>query len=231
MKFSTPLQPGRLIRRYKRFLADIETQGGHIITVHCPNSGSMLGCDIPDLPVMISQSPNPTRKYPHTLEMVQVNGFWVGINTSRTNQLIREGLENGIITELAHFDTIRPEVSVGKSRLDFMTTLNDTATYIEVKNCTLANGTKALFPDAVTARGTKHLLELQRLRAEGNGAALIFCVQRGDVDRFAPAGHIDPLYARTLDQCRLSGVMILAYRAEVCPAGIVVTCRLPVSTS
>lgn len=228
MLFNQTLQPARLLRRYQRFLADVELPDGETLTVHCPNTGSMLGCSSPGSPVMISRSGNPKRKYPHTLEMVEVDGGWVGINTSRTNHLVREALESGLFPELEPFAEIRAEVKTGRSRLDFLLKNGAESTYLEVKNCTLALEGGAGFPDAVTARGTKHLRELLSLREQGHRAALIFCVQLGKVSYFAPAAKIDPLYAETLAEAAREGVLILACRAEVSPGGITVNRRLPV---
>ncbi|MFO7605668.1 MAG: DNA/RNA nuclease SfsA [Desulfurivibrionaceae bacterium] len=228
MLFNQTLQPAILLRRYRRFLADVELSNGEALTVHCPNTGSMLGCSTPGSPVMISRAANPERKYPHTLEMVEVDGGWVGVNTSRTNKLVREALENGIFPELEPFDEIRAEVKTGRSRLDFLLGNGREMTYLEVKNCTLARDGVARFPDAVTARGTKHLRELLTLREQGYRAALIFCVQLGNISHFAPAAQIDPLYAATLSEVADKGVMILACRAEVSPTGIVADKRLPV---
>jgi sugar fermentation stimulation protein A len=229
MLFDKPLQPATLLRRYKRFLADVELPDGRQLTVHCPNTGSMMGCGDPGLPVMISRSDNPKRKYPHTLEMVQVNSNWVGINTSRTNGLVREALERSIFPELGPFDQIKPEVKTGNSRLDFLLSDKEQKTYVEVKNCTLARGEIALFPDAVTTRGTKHLAELLRLHQEGHQAAIIFCVQMANVTSFAPAADIDPVYAKTISMVVGEGVHALACRAEVTPEGITVNERLPVT--
>jgi len=229
MRFSPPLQPAVLIRRYKRFLADVEIDDGRILTVHCPNSGSMRGCDPPVAPVMLSRSDNPRRKYAHTLEMVRINGCWVGINTARTNDIVEEGLLRGIIDELSPFDTLRREVTVsGRSRLDFLLQSGDRSTYLEVKNCTLAENGTALFPDAVTSRGTRHLHELAALRAAGNRAAVLFCVQRRDTDHFQPAVGIDPLYAETLAAVRRQGVLVLACQALVSPEEIRLQRPLPV---
>lgn len=228
MLFDQPLTPAKLQRRYKRFLADVELADGTELTVHCPNTGSMLGCNKPGLPVMISRSDNPKRKYPHTLEMVKVDGGWVGINTSLTNKLVREALENEIFPELGKFDRIRPEVKTGNSRLDFLLSKGEELTYLEVKNCTLARDKVALFPDAVTARGTKHLQELLQLLNQGHRAALVFCVQLQNVSHFAPAEDIDPLYARTLRDVANQGVMVMACQSEVSPTGIIVNGRLPV---
>lgn len=228
MLFKQMLQPATLLRRYKRFLADVELADGMGLTVHCPNTGSMLGCNEPGLPVMISRSDNPGRKYPHTLEMIEVGGHWVGINTSLTNRLVREALINGVFPELAPFEQIKAEVKTGHSRLDFLLSNGADLTYLEVKNCTLARDGIAMFPDAVTVRGTKHLEELQRLHGEGHRAALIFCVQMTGVSSFAPAAAIDPLYSETLTRVVDNGVMALACRADVSPEGIIVKERLPV---
>ncbi|MEN8142048.1 MAG: DNA/RNA nuclease SfsA [Thermodesulfobacteriota bacterium] len=228
MLFDYPLQPATLLRRYKRFLADVELADGRQLTVHCPNTGSMLGCSDPGLPAMISRSDNPKRKYPHTLEMVKVNGNWVGINTSLTNRLVREALENSLFPELGKFAQIKPEVKTGNSRLDFLLSGGEQQTYVEVKNCTLARGNRALFPDAVTARGTKHLKELPRLHEEGHRAALIFCVQMSNVASFSPASDIDPVYAETLAEVAGKGVLPMACRADVTPEGISIKERLPV---
>jgi sugar fermentation stimulation protein A len=229
MKFDQKLQPGTLIRRYKRFLADVELDKGKTITVHCPNSGSMLGCSEPGSPVMLSRSENPKRKYPHTLEMVQAGSVWVGVNTTLTNHLVREALEDGVIEEFGRPEKIRAEVKTSaNTRLDFLLECQGKKVFMEVKNCSLAEDGRAMFPDAVTARGTKHLLELEALRREGHGAAVFFCVQRDDADSFAPATHIDPLYSETLAQVQEAGVMVLAYRADVSPGEIRVAWKLPV---
>ncbi|MBW2521971.1 MAG: DNA/RNA nuclease SfsA [Deltaproteobacteria bacterium] len=229
MKFEGKLQAGVLLRRYKRFLADVELDTGETITVHCPNSGSMLGCSEPGSPVMLSRSANPKRKYPHTLEMVQAGSVWVGVNTALTNRLVREALEGGEIEEFGRPDIIRAEVKTSaNTRLDFMLACQGKKVFMEVKNCSLAEDGRAMFPDAVTARGTKHLLELEALRREGHRAAVFFCVQRGDADIFSPATHIDPLYGETLARVREAGVMVLAYRADVSPGEIRVAQKLPV---
>jgi len=222
-------QFGVLIRRYKRFLADVFVKNGKILTVHCPNSGSMRGCSDPGSPIIISKSDNPKRKYAWTLEMVKKNGVWIGVNTVLTNKLVHEALSDGIITDFGPVLSIRPEVKVSDhSRLDFQLETEAGRVYLEVKNCSLAENNVALFPDAVTARGTKHLLELVRLKEEGFGSAVLFCVQRADGDRFAPAATIDPVYAQTLAEVRDRGVRVLAYRADVAPEEITISAPLPV---
>lgn len=228
MKFPQVLQAGRLVSRYKRFLADVVMEDGRLLTVHCPNSGSMLGCREPGSQVLVSQSDRPGRKYPHTLEMVRVGATWVGINTSLTNRLVAEAIASGVVAELAGGYAIRSEVKVSaESRLDFLLSRGEERIYLEVKNCTLAAGRVAMFPDAVTLRGTKHLQELLTLRRSGCRAVVFFCVQREDVDCFRPAAHIDPVYARTLREVAEQGVEVLAYGARLNPAEIRVMERLP----
>ena len=229
MLFEQQLIPAILVRRYKRFLADVELVSGKLLTVHCPNTGSMLGCSEPGSPVMISRSDNPGRKYPHTLEMVQTGSAWVGVNTALTNKLVREALENEVVKEFGRLDTIVQEVKTSvHSRLDFLLERGGTRIYMEVKNCSLAESRAAMFPDAVTARGTKHLHELAALKKQGHKAAVFFCVQRQDADYFMPAHHIDPVYAETLVNVASEGVMVLAYQVDVSPREIAIARKLPV---
>jgi sugar fermentation stimulation protein A len=223
------LLSARLKKRYKRFLADVVLADGTELTVHCPNTGSMRGCLEPGNPVMLSRSGNPDRKYPFTLEMIQVDGCWVGINTGRTNHLVREAIENGVITDFREINRIQAEIKVSAgSRLDFLLFRGSEKIYVEVKNCTLVEERRAMFPDAITSRGTKHLRELAELAHGGHGAAIFFCVQRMDGEVFAPATHIDPLYARTLAEVVEQGVKVMAYQALVSPAEIRLTHALPV---
>ncbi len=223
------LEPAVFIRRYKRFLVDVELDDGSVLTVHCPNTGSMRGCLHPGNPVMLSRSDSPTRKYPHSLEMIQVEGYWVGINTIRTNHLVREAIENGVIDEFGEVDDIKAEVKVSeKSRLDFLLNRPNNQLYVEVKNCTLVEDGIAMFPDAVTKRGSKHLRELVSLKHRGYDAAVFFCVQRMDSHEFAPAAHIDSVYADTLAEAAEAGVMVVAYQASVGPEEIKITHALPV---
>ncbi len=228
MHFTPPLIHGKLIKRYKRFLADVQLASGEIITAHCPNTGTMLSCSTPGSAVCLSLSDNPKRKYPHTLEMVQDNKTWVGVNTSRTNKLVIEAIEKGQILEFTHIDSIKAEIKTSKeSRLDLLIKQHGQNIYVEIKNCSLAVDGCAMFPDAVTTRGTKHLKELIRLKGEGFEACIFFLIQRMDADRFAPAAHIDQIYAKTIEQAAAAGVRILVYQAEVKPAGIEVVRPLP----
>ena len=234
MKFNTPLVEGVLKRRYKRFLADVEFSSGEVVTCHCPNTGSLMGCTDPGSRVWLSRSSNPERKYPYTWELVRVGGrVTVGINTGLSNRLVREALERGVIPELDGYATIRREVRFGeeRSRVDML--LQDHGRmpecYLEVKNVTAAvSGGVALFPDAVSTRGTRHLRELMRVVDSGARAALCFCVQRGDVGEVRPADDIDPEYGRALREAIAGGVEVLAYRARVSPREIRLQRPLPV---
>lgn len=232
MQFQCPLTVGLLRRRYQRFLADIVLHDGAEITAHCPNTGSMLGCDLPGLRVWLSRSANPKRKYAWTWELVELrSGVLVGIHTGRTNLLAREALDLGMLPELGAVLSLRPEVRFGRerSRVDFVAECSSGRWYLEVKNVTAAvQDGVALFPDAVSARGTRHLRELMGMVEQGHRAAVVFCAQRADVDQVRPADHIDPLYGSTLRQALAQGVEAFALGAELSPAAIALTRRLPV---
>jgi len=229
MKFAAALQPACFVRRYKRFLVDVVLPDGRGMTAHCPNTGSMAGCLAPGCEVLLSRSGNPRRKYSHTLEMTRPGECWIGVNTARANALVREALDRGVISDFGRVRAIRPEVRVSSgTRLDFLLESDDGTIYLEVKNCTLAREGAAMFPDAKTARGTKHLLELARLRRKGYGAAVLFCVQRRDADRFVPAWMYDTIYCETLAAVAAEGVRVLAWQADVGPAEVRVVRPLPV---
>lgn len=232
MRFAESVTAGRLLRRYQRFLADVEVNGA-TLTAHCPNTGSMLGCAEPGSPVWLSRAANPARKYPWTWELVQVpDGALVGIHTGRSNYLVREAIESGVIGELEGYDGIRTEVGYGaqRSRIDLLlSSARRPDCYVEVKNVTAAvSDGVGYFPDAVTARGTKHLEEMQGLVAVGCRAVLCFCVQREDVGEVRPADHIDPVYGRRLRAAIAAGVEAVAYGARVTIEGITLERRLPV---
>jgi sugar fermentation stimulation protein A len=230
MIFSAPLKPGILLKRYKRFLADVRLDNGMQVTVHCPNSGSMLSCSRPESEVYLSRYLNSQRKYPFTLEMVREDATWIGINTALTNRLVEEGIKNGEIVELRNPGNIRREVKTSPaSRLDMLVTKGIRKIFIEVKSCTLAVDRCAMFPDAVTSRGTRHLHELTELVAQGHEGIIFFLVQRMDADTFRPAVHIDPLYAKTLLDVLHQGVQMLVYQAEVLPERIRIIRPLPFS--
>jgi sugar fermentation stimulation protein A len=188
-----------------------------------------MGCALPGNPVLLSFNGSPHRKLHYTWELVQVNGLWVGINTGLPNKLTHEAIDNGIIRELAGYETIRPEVKYGEnSRIDLLLSGPPGLCYVEVKNVTLVKGDMALFPDAVTLRGQKHLHELMRMVQDGHRGVILFVVQRGDVCCLSPADAIDPEYGRLLRLAVNSGVEALAYQAEVHPREIVLARPLPV---
>jgi sugar fermentation stimulation protein A len=220
---------GRLIKRYKRFLADVILEDGSTVTVHCPNSGSMKGCAVPGSLVFLSTSSNQKRKYPLTWEIVKADGVLAGLNTALPNRLVREAIENGTVVELQGYSNIRPEVNYGEnSRIDLLLEDGGRSCYVEVKNVTLVEQNRALFPDAVTTRGQKHLRELMRVVADGGRGVIFFTVQRSDGAVLSPADAIDPEYGRLLRQAVSAGVEALAYRALVTAEEIRLTERLPI---
>ncbi len=228
MIFPIPLQAGTLLKRYKRFLADIKLDDHSEITIYCPNTGSMRSCSTPGSRVYFSKSHNPKRKYPHTLEMIREQSTWVGVNTGLTNHLVVEAIEQGKIAEFKEVDSIQQEIKTSAgTRLDILLTQDLNKTYIEVKNCSLVEEGMAMFPDAVTSRGTKHLRELAALVSKGHRGVIFYLVQRMDADCFTPAEAIDPLYAETLSEVHRQGVEILVYQAEVTPEEIYVSRPLP----
>lgn len=231
MRFSRPLIAGTLLRRYQRFLADVRLDDGREITAHTPNTGSMLGCCRPGSRVWLRDTGNFTRKYPLSWELVEAEpNVLVGIDTGRANALVREAVETGVVKELQGYAGIRQEVRYGEenSRIDLLLEQGERRCYVEVKNVTLVEGRAALFPDAVTQRGAKHLRELAAMVRQGQRAAIFFCVQRGDARELRPADRIDPQYGRTLREVLAAGVEALAYRADVSLDNIVLRTRLPV---
>jgi sugar fermentation stimulation protein A len=231
MIFPAQLVEGRLIRRYKRFLADVQLDAG-VVTAACPNTGSMMGCCEPGSRVWLSESDSATRKYRHTWELVEVGKVMIGINTARPNALVAEAIAAGAIPELAGYSGIRREVTYGeeRSRVDLLLEHPDRAPcYVEVKNVTAAvTRGVALFPDSVSERAAKHLRELMRLKAAGLRPVQLYCVQRGDVDEVRPADAIDFEYGRTLRDAIAAGVEVLAYRAKVTPSEIRLEQPIPV---
>lgn len=234
MHFNRPLLQGRLVRRYKRFLADVELSDGTRVTAHTPNTGSMAGCAEPGSRVWLSESVNPKRKYPLSWELVQTgSGTLVGINTALANLLAHEAITNGVIRELQGYDAIRAEVRYGweNSRIDLLLEQRASARrcYVEVKNVTLLDGPgRALFPDAVTVRGTRHLRELTEVVRQGQRAVMLYCVQREDAKLLAPADAIDRAYGDALRAAVDQGVEALAYRATVTPQRIALDTALSV---
>ena len=219
MQFNPPLQSAILIKRYKRFLADVVTPDGRELTLHCPNTGSMTGCATPGDTVWYSTSDNPKRKYAHTWELTQTQrGAIICVNTLRANILAKEAILAGSIVELSGYNTLKSEVKYGeeKSRIDIMLQAEERQNcYIEVKSVTLAENDSGYFPDAVTERGQKHLRELMSVAAAGDRAVILFAVLHSAIDRFSPAHHIDARYAQLLIEAQTKGVEILVYKAEL----------------
>jgi len=221
MLFNPPLSHGILVKRYQRFLADVQLESGEIITLHCPNTGSMRNCNAPGARVLFSDSGNHQRKYRHTLEAVATpSGAWAGVNTSRANLLVQELIENQEIDTLQGYATCRREVRYGteNSRVDFLLEghSHGAACYVEVKNVTLeADSRQVQFPDAVTERGRKHLRELMGVCARGHRAILFFCVQHSSAEFFSPADEIDPAYGTVLREASAAGVEVMAWAARI----------------
>jgi len=222
MRFSPELEQGRLIVRYKRFLADIETDSGELLTIHCPNTGSMLNCMMPGGRVWFSRSNDPKRKLPGTWEISETpQGRLACINTGRANTLVEEALRAGVINELNGFTALKREVAYGqeKSRVDFRLEYPDGFVYLEVKSVTLGfdGSTVAAFPDAVTQRGARHLRELAALAREGVRSVLLYCVNLTGIESVRPAQEIDPAYALALKDAMDAGVEVLAYGVQLDP--------------
>ncbi len=233
MQFSDSLVSGNLVKRYKRFLADVELADGSVVTAHVANSGSMTGCAEPGMPVWLSANTNPKAKLDWRWEMVDVGTSLVGINTSRPNALAEEAILAGKIPELAGYDSLKREVKYGaegRSRIDILLT-GPASCYVEVKNATLAVKGRALFPDAVTTRGAKHLDELVREVEQGNRAVMLFIVNRMDCAVLSPADHIDPIYGTKLRAAQAAGVEILAYHTVLDTKSIEVASRVDVDLS
>ncbi|HEJ2007762.1 TPA: DNA/RNA nuclease SfsA [Pseudomonas aeruginosa] len=250
MRFEQPLEEGRLLRRYKRFLADIESAGGERLTIHCPNTGSMLNCMSEGCRVWFSRSNDPKRKLPGTWELSETpqgrlacvntaranrlveEALLACVNTARANRLVEEALLAGDIAELAGFTALRREVAYGveNSRADFRLEYPTGALFIEVKSVTLGFDETAVaaFPDAVTLRGAKHLRELAALAREGIRAVQLYCVNLSGVEAVRPADEIDPAYGKALREAAQAGVEVLAYGAEVTTEGLHLARRLPV---
>lgn len=231
MKLPEPLVPGRLIRRYKRFLADVTLPDGETVTAHCPNSGSMRACSEPGRPVYISASDNPRRKLRYTWELIDMPTSLVGVNTQVPNRLVQGAIDAGRIDELRGYGTVKREVQTAPgTRLDLMLTATGRRVcYVEVKNCTLVEERRASFPDARTTRGLKHLHELARLVDEGHRAVIFYLIQRMDAAVFSPADHIDPAYGKGLRVALAAGVEALAYDAHIDLIGITTRRRLETS--
>lgn len=236
MQFSPLLEEARLLRRYKRFLADIELQSGEQLTIHCPNTGSMLNCMREGGKVWFSRSNDPKRKLPGTWEISETpQGRLACVNTGRANALVEEALRAGRITELAGFTALKREVPYGeeRSRIDFRLEYPSGPAYVEVKSVTLGypDSTTAAFPDAVTQRGAKHLRELAALARQGVRAVQLYCVNLSGIDAVRPAQEIDAGYAQALRAALAEGVEVLAYGVHLDAEQIYIDRPLPVVLS
>ena len=223
MKFDPPLIETRLVKRYKRFLADVKLPDGSVITVHCPNPGSMLGLTDPGNRAWISDSRNPKRKLRHTLELMEIGKTLVGVNTNRPNQLAREAVEAGLIPQFSGFDRLRTEVKYGtNSRIDILLECDGSPDiFVEVKNVHFVRKPNLHeFPDSVTLRGAKHLDEMAAEVKNGNRAAMLYIIQRNDGDRMRIASDLDPNYAAAFNRAVSSGVETYAITCRISPLGI-----------
>lgn len=228
MKLPAPLLEGVLVKRYKRFFADVKLPDGTVVTAHTPNTGSMKQCAVPGHQVLISRADDPKRKLKFTLELIRVGDYWVDTHTQRTNRLVEEALRSGWIAGLADYQ-VTPEFKIGASRIDFLLENNDEKVLVEVKNVTLIKGSStACFPDAVTTRGQKHLRELLEAKQQGYRAVIFFLVQRGEATDFSPADEIDPEYGLLLREVVSGGVEALAYQTLVTPEENRVYQQIPV---
>jgi len=234
MKFPDPLIRGRLIKRYKRFLTDVELDDGSVVVAHCANSGSMESVKEPGAEVWLSPARNPDRKLKFTWELIRIGGTLVGINTSLPNLIVSEAIENGVVDELMGYGSLRREVKYGKnSRIDILLEDDEKPKcYVEVKNTTMRrnlDGGPVEFPDAVTSRGAKHLVELSDMVKDGHRAVMFYLVQREDAETFTVADDIDPTYADELAKAMKAGVEVVCYACTLSPDEIVVTRKIPVS--
>ncbi len=230
MEFPEPLIEAVLIRRYKRFLADVSFADGTGETVAVPNTGSMMGLTAPGNRVWISRSANPKRKYRHTLEMVEADGTLVGINTGLPNRLAEEAIGRGLAADLASYPDIRREQRYGtNSRIDLLLSgPGRPDCYVEVKNVHMVRSPMlAEFPDSVTSRGAKHLDEMARMVAKGARAVMVYLIQRADCDRFALCADLDPAYAAAFARARAAGVEAIAIRCHITREGITPQCAIP----
>lgn len=235
MKFAAPLIRGKLVKRYKRFLADVDLDSGEAVTATCPNTGSMMGLISEGLPVWVSTSDSPTRKYKHTWEMVEVDlgrgPSLVGINTGHPNKLVAEAIEADRIKELAGYASLKREVRYGKnSRIDILLEDPKKGTcYVEIKNVHMMRKSGfAEFPDSVTERGAKHLAEMSDMVREGHRAVMVYLVQRADAKSLSLARDVDAGYGKAYDAALAAGVEAIAVRCDVSPIAITVDKTIPI---
>lgn len=233
MRFQTPLVPATLLRRYKRFLADIRLDDGKEVTAHCPNPGAMLGLMEPGARIWVEPNSDPRKKLKFGWRLVELEGAHLaGIDTSVPNKVVKEALIERQISELSGYAEVRPEQKYGEnSRIDFLLE-GSQKVFVEVKNVHLRRTESwAEFPDCVTARGTKHLNELMHVTASGNRAVMLYLVQRTDCDKFRLASDIDPTYAQAFDAARAAGVEMICYGTHITPEGVEISSQFPVDES
>lgn len=231
MNFQPPLIPAKLLKRYKRFLADVVFDEGHELTVYCPNTGSMLNCAEPGSRIWLSHSDDPKRKYAYSWQLVETDPHELAcIHSALANRVVKDAVQAGQIAELQGYDQLQSEVRYGeeKSRIDLLLSRVDEQCYVEIKCVTLHMGEGlGLFPDAVSARGTKHLRELAAMKQQGHRAVLLYCVQNTAINRVGAAAQIDAKYAQTLKEVMAAGVEVLVYNTSITPRGISLKQRLP----
>lgn len=238
MRFAEPLVPGHLIRRYKRFLADVRLEDGRVEVVHCANPGSMKTCVEPDAPVWLSHSSNPRRKLAHSLELIEIGGEMIFVNPVRVNRVVEEALSSEVVRELRGYSSLQAEVPFGpessasgpRSRADFrLSSPEREDCIVEVKSVTLSLGEgRTAFPDSVSARGARHLEQLVGVRERGQRAVLLYCASRAGARSVEAAELIDPLYARKMAEARAAGVEVLAYGCHMSPTEVRLSDPLPV---
>lgn len=227
MQFETKLVHGTLVQRYKRFLSDIKLDDGIVVVAHCTNSGTMKSCLEVGAEVYLTPVNDPKRKTKFTWEMIKINGDWVGIHTGNPNKLAFEAISEGSIPELTGYTKVKREVKFGDSRFDVYAENEHEKCFVEVKNVSMKEGRYALFPDAVTTRGQKHLKTLMEVKAQGIRAVMLYVIQRSDVEIFGPAKEIDSNYAKALKEAFEFGVEIIPMQAKVTPESIKFVRKLP----
>jgi sugar fermentation stimulation protein A len=227
LPFTDPVQEGTFLRREKRFRVEAELDGKRVWT-HTNNSGSMMGLLNAGTRALFSLSPNPKRKLPYTLELLELFGFWVGVNTLTPNRMLKAAYHAGALPEMRDYTSYTPEKKIGKSRIDAFLQGSRGDLYVEAKNVTMVEDDVAVFPDAVTERGQKHMRELMQLAGQGVRVAVFFCIQRPDGQCFGPADYVDPEYARLFYEALDAGVEMWPYRAEASPEGIGLGERVPI---
>ena len=230
MKYSEPLLRGTLVKRYKRFLSDIQLPNGEVVIAHCANPGAMIGLNSAGSEVWLSRANNPARKLAYSWELVRVGEHLVGINTSLPNSIVAEAIQAGRIAELRGYDQVRREVRYGvNSRIDLLLeSPGKPICYVEIKNVHLKRGPAAEFPDCPTVRGAKHLRELTEMVAQGHRAVMVYLVQRGDCAYFSIADDLDPAYGKAFRQALQRGVEAICYMCKVSLDSIEIGGALPV---